>query len=103
MTRTSLLALAAVALAASAFAGSADARSARAQGQYFDPTYEAPPLTVNKRPFTDSGTQVPVGYENDYMVEQTTLHRPVYSTFRPDAFGQDVLPHRFDGLGLPTD
>ena len=72
----------------------------RVPGQFFDPGREAPPLTVRKRPFTDSGTVVEQGYEQRYLQEQTTLNKPVYSSFRPDQFGQDVLPRPFDGLGL---
>lgn len=72
----------------------------RLPGQVFDPSREAPPLTVRKRPFTDSGTAVQTGYEHEYLTEQTSLNRPVYSSFAPDRFGQDVLPRPFDGLGL---
>ena len=90
--------VAAAALAASLIPGAALAQS---RGQYFDPGRgEAPPLTVRKRPFTDSGTVVQQGYEHEYVQEQTTNNQMVYSSFNPDAFGQDVLPHRFDGLGL---
>jgi hypothetical protein len=102
MERKSTLVLAGAALAvATLFSGAAGAQTrhvVRGQ-QFFDPMNEAPPLTVSKRPFTDSGTQVPVGYENDYMVEQTTLNQPTYSTYRPDDFGQAVLPGRFGGIG----
>ena len=72
----------------------------RLPGQVFDPSREAPPLVVRKRSFTDSGTAVQTGYEHEYLTEQTTLNRPVYSSFAPDRFGQDVLPRPFDGLGL---
>ena len=73
---------------------------ARAPGEFFDPAREAPPLTVRKRPFTDSGVVVPRGYEQHYVEDQTTLHRPVYSSFNPDRYGQQILPRPFDGLGL---
>lgn len=76
------------------------AAQTRLPGQVFDPSREAPPLIVRKRAFTDSGTAVPTGYEHEYLTEQTTLQRPVYSSFAPDRFGQDVLPRPFDGLGL---
>lgn len=101
MTRNAMLAMAAAAaLATTLSAGVATAQS-RAPGQFYDPGRgEAPPLTVRKRPFTDSGTVVPYGYENEYFVDQTVNRRPVYSSFNPDAFGQDVLPRPFDGLGL---
>ncbi len=78
---------------------SAQSQIIRGEG-YFDPASEAPPLIVRKRPFTDSGTSVPVGYEHHYIEAQTTLHRPVYSSFNPDQFGQEILPRPFDGLGL---
>lgn len=82
-----------------ALSGAANAKSAL-PGQYFDPSNQAPPLTVRKNlPFTDSGTAAPVGYENDYVVEQTTLNRPVYSSFAPDLFGQSVLPGPFNSIG----
>jgi hypothetical protein len=103
MTRKIVLTIVGAALAAATLCGAASAQTrlhrGSLPGQYFDPTYQAPPLTIRKRPFTDSGTQVPVGYENDYMVEQTTLNVPVYNSFRPDAFGRDVLPGRFGGIG----
>ncbi len=90
---------AAAALAFVALSGAAHAKSAL-PGQFFDPSREAPPLTVRKAlPFTDSGTAAPVGYENDYVVEQTTLNKPVYSSFTPDLFGQDVLPGPFNSIG----
>lgn len=89
------------ALAASAIPTLASAQSQFIRGEgYFDPAREAPPLIIRKRPFTDSGTSVPVGYDNEYMADQTVTHRPVYSSFMPDRFGQDVLPRPFDGLGL---
>ncbi len=99
MRSISILTLAGAAfIAASTLSGAASAQT-RLPGQYFDPMNQAPPLTVRKRPFTDSGTNAPVGYENDYVVEQTTINQPVYSTFRPDSFGQDVLPGRFGDIG----
>ncbi|UDL96432.1 hypothetical protein LGH83_09755 [Lichenihabitans sp. PAMC28606] len=100
MRLTLNLTVASAALALTLVSGAAIAQSrTQLPGQYYDPMNQAPPLTVRKRAFTDSGTQVPVGYENDYMVEQTTLNEPTYSTFRPDQFGQDVLPGRFGGIG----
>jgi hypothetical protein len=89
------------ALAASLIPTLAGAQPRYVYGEgYFNPAREAPPLIVRKRPFTDSGTSVPLGYDNEYMVDQTETHRPVYSSFMPDRFGQDVLPRPFDGLGL---
>lgn len=103
MTRTAMaIAISAVmgtVLGLSAMPTLASAQS-RLPGQTFDPSREAPPLVVRKRAFTDSGTAVQPGYEHEYLTEQTTLNRPVYSSFAPDRFGQDVLPRPFDGLGL---
>ena len=50
-------------------------------------------------PFTESGTVAPKGYEDEYFVDQTEAHLPVYSSFRPDSFGNDVLPGRFGEIG----
>lgn len=98
--KTSAL-LIAGALAVSMLPTLAGAQSQIIRGEgYFDPSREAPPLVVRKRAFTDSGTAVPVGYENHYVESQTSLHRPVYSSFNPDQFGQQLLPRPFDGLGL---
>ena len=99
MTRT------AIAIAMSAMLGVSAAPTlvsaqTRLPGQAFDPSREAPPLIVRKRAFTDSGTAVQTGYEHQYLTEQTTLNRPVYSSFTPDRFGQHLLPRPFDGLGL---
>ena len=102
MTRIFTMTLAATALAASAFAGSAAyAQSGRVAGSYFDPSRgEAPPVVIRKQlPFTNSGTSAPVGYDDEYFVDQTEGHLPVYSSFRPDSFGNDVLPGRFGEIG----
>ena len=99
MGRKSLIAAAGLMLATAAFPVVAQAQG-RLPGQYFDPSREAPPLVVRKHlPFTDSGTNAPVGYEHEYMVDQTQTYLPVYSSFRPDSFGQDVLPGRFGEIG----
>ena len=102
MTRTFNVTLAAAALAMSAFAGTAaHAQSGRIAGSYFDPSRgEAPPVVIRKQlPFTNSGTSAPVGYDDEYFVDQTEGHLPVYSSFRPDSFGNDVLPGRFGEIG----
>ncbi len=99
MNKTAIMIAIAAAVGLSTLPTLASAQT-QTQGQYFDPSREAPPLTVRKRPFTDSGTAVQIGYENRYVSDQTTLHRPVYSSFNPDQFGQDILPRPFDGLGL---
>lgn len=99
MTRTPVVIALGAVLGFSAVPMVASAQT-RLPGQVFDPSREAPPLVVRKRAFTDSGTAVQPGYEHEYLTEQTTLNRPVYSSFAPDRFGQDVLPRPFDGLGL---
>ena len=97
MNRISLMA-AGVALAFATIASGAASAQSQLPGQYFDAS-QAPPLTVRKRAFTDSGNVAPVGYADDYVVEQTTLNNPTYSTYLPDLFGRDVLPGRFGGIG----
>lgn len=99
MTRTAMAIAITAVLGVSAMPTLVSAQT-RLPGHVFDPSREAPPLTVRKRPFTDSGTAVQTGYEHEYLTEQTSLNRPVYSSFAPDRFGQDVLPRPFDGLGL---
>ncbi len=99
--KTSMLLIAGAALALAALPTVASAQSQLVRGEgYYNPASEAPPLIVRKRAFTDSGTAVPVGYEDSYITTQTTLNRPTYSSYLPDTFGRDVLPHPFDGLGL---
>ena len=99
MKISTLLIAGGMALAMLPTVASAQSQMIRGEG-YYNPANEAPPLIVRKRAFTDSGTAASVGYDNEYLVDQTTLHSPVYSSYRPDMFGQQLLPHRFDGLGL---
>lgn len=99
MIKASVILIAGAALSFAALPAVAQSQT-HLRGQFFDPMRQAPPLTITKRPFTDSGTAVPVGYESEYLTDQTTLNEPVYSSFNRDGFGQDVLPRRFDGLGL---
>ena len=40
-----------------------------------------------------------VAKKEGYIAEATTLHRPIYSTFAPDSFGDSVLPGRFGQIG----
>ncbi len=56
-------------------------------------------IVVHGRSYLDSGKQVPVGSQQNYVTMNTTLNRPVFSTFRPDSFGDSVLPGRFGGIG----
>ncbi len=111
MTRIFSMTVAAAALAASVLAGPAAmaqsgravAQASRPVGTYFDPSRgEAPPVVIRKGstlPFTDSGTVAPKGSEDEYFVDQTEGNLPVYSSFRPEAFGNDVLPGRFGEIG----
>lgn len=77
--------LAFVALASVIASNSADARPRR--------------VIIHGRSFLDSGRVVPVGSEQNYVTLSTTLNRPIVSTFRPDSFGDGVLPGRFGGIG----
>ena len=56
-------------------------------------------IVIHGRSFLDSGRQVPVGSHQNYVTQATTLNQPIYQSFRPDAFGNDVLPGRFGGIG----
>ena len=59
----------------------------------------APEIVIRKRPFTDSGTVVPVGSRNRYMDDSTIYNgSPPYSstTWRRSDFGDEVLPMRLD-------
>ncbi len=105
MNRMISTAALAAAIAASTLAATAAfAQTRHPAGGYFDPSRgEAPPVVIRKQlPFTDSGTSVPQYYENHYVYDQTEGNIPVYSSFRPDAFGQDVLPGRFGEIGRGT-
>lgn len=63
-------------------------------------TETAPPLTVTKRSWLDSGNVVAVGTQDTYLSASTTLNAPVYASFLPARFGQSTLPGQFD-LPLP--
>ena len=56
-------------------------------------------VVIHGRSFLDSGRIVPVGSQQNYVTLTTTLNRPILSTFRPDSFGDSVLPGRFGGIG----
>lgn len=102
MTKVIVVLAAAAAFASAGFAvTTASAQSSRVVGSYFDPSRgEAPPVVIRKQlPFTDSGTVAPRGFDDEYFVDQTQTYLPVYSSFRPDSFGQDVLPGRFGEIG----
>ena len=56
----------------------------------------APPLTIQKRSWLDSGNAIPVGTQNAYLSSSTTLNQQVYTSFEPGRFGQSTLPGQFD-------
>jgi hypothetical protein len=58
----------------------------------------ARPLTVKKRPFTDSGTMVPVGSESRYVYDTQYyggMGDPTYYG-TPGSYGAETLPRRFE-------
>lgn len=61
----------------------------------------APPLTVQRRSFLDSGKVVPVGSMSNYVSANTTFAVPVYNMSNPSAYGRETLPRRFDPPGRP--
>ncbi len=56
---------------------------------------EAPPITIKKRSFLDSGPVVPVGSLNNYVTMDTLYGLPPYDNNRA-WFGRETLPRRFD-------
>ena len=56
----------------------------------------APPLTVTKRSWLDSGNVVAVGTQNSYLAQATTLNQPIYGSYDEAKFGQSALPGQFD-------
>lgn len=56
-------------------------------------------IVVTGRSFLDSGPQVPVGSLQNYVTTATLSRPAILSGFRPDAFGGDVLPNRFNNPG----
>lgn len=56
----------------------------------------APPLTVTKRSWLDSGNVVAVGTQNSYLAQSTTLNQPIYGSYDQAKFGQSALPGQFD-------
>ena len=57
------------------------------------------PPVIHGRSFLDSGRQVPVGSQSNYVLLSTTLNSPVYRNFTPDGYGQSALPSRFNNPG----
>jgi hypothetical protein len=63
---------------------------------------QAPPLTIQRRNFLDSGKIVPVGSQNRYVAAITTFAVPVYAQSGVGhGFGYYTLPRRFDPPGRP--
>ena len=56
-------------------------------------------IVVTGRSFLDSGPQVPVGSLQNYVTTATLSRSTIINSFRPDAFGGDVLPNRFNNPG----
>ena len=49
--------------------------------------------------FLDLGEQARLAGPRDGLTQSILLYRPIYSSFRPDSYGSDVLPGRFGGIG----
>jgi hypothetical protein len=62
------------------------------------------PLIVERRSFLDPGTVVPVGYEHNYMVQQTYFlpPDPIYDIHR-NWGGAETLPRRQELRVIPYD
>lgn len=95
--RISLLTLSAVATLMSLAVTCAEARPRRYVVAHGQPRV----IVVTGRSFLDSGPQVPVGKLQNYMLMSTSMGPTILSGFRPDAFGGDVLPNRFNNPGRP--
>jgi hypothetical protein len=63
--------------------------------------HEAPPLTVRRRSFLDSGNVVPVGSQSNYMIDNTIFLRTADQNFARSKFGNEALPGPFDLPGRP--
>jgi hypothetical protein len=86
-----------LAAAVTAFGSTADAQSRR-ERVYI--ATNAPPLTVQRRSFLDSGTVVPVGASHNYVTSQTgPAYNPMEEGFGRSKFGNETLPRRFDTPG----
>ena len=73
-------------LAAVAVATGAEARPRRA-------------AIVQGSGFLDLSEQARIASRENYVTQSNLLNRPIYSTFYPDSFGNDVLPGRFGAIG----
>ena len=61
----------------------------------------APPLTVQRRSFLDSGNVVPVGSMHNYVISQPggPANNPMEEGFGRSKFGNETLPGRFETPG----
>jgi hypothetical protein len=91
MRLNSFVTIAAASMAALTLAATAAEAQSRSRG--------APPLTIQKRSFLDSGPVVPVGSLRNYVTVNTSLGVPAYRNFGPSGFGSQTLPQRFDVPG----
>jgi len=70
-----------------------------AHGHYF--AHRHAPLEVTRRSFLDSGTKVPVGSTQGYMVYQTFYHQDSVSANQRSWHMNETLPHRSDQPWAP--
>jgi len=74
--------------------GEALAKSRRAADDYL--VGGRRPLVVERRSFLDPGTKVPVGYTNQYMLQQTFYNQDPIQANQRGWYGGETLPRRFD-------
>lgn len=72
----------------------AKSRGARASGEYV--LEGRRPIVIERRSFLDPGTKVPVGYTNQYMLQQTFYHQDPIRANQRSWYGGETLPRRFD-------
>ena len=99
-TLNAVLAVAAVGVAAFAFLADASAQTRRDRESAIR-SAGAPPLTIRRRPFTDSGPVVPPGSLQNYVNMDTIWGRPAWDHQR-GRYGGETLPRPFDPPGRPS-
>lgn len=62
---------------------------------------EAPPLTIQRRSFLDSGKVVPRDSLRNYVTMDTYYRKPVYDNLR-GVYGLETLPRPLDPPGRPS-
>ena len=97
MFRLNRIALAVGAASLAAAFGIATLDEALAQSRR--PT-SARPLTVKRRPFTDSGNVVQIGSQSHYSYDMNHFQRNADYYTRRGAYGQETLPGPFDLPGF---